>query len=116
MDTELEVLRRRIDYVEGILQGIVAKIGPRREDDGRTHLARVIDVFRNRPGMWLTAAEVAQQAGIDHGSARMVLYSNKETFTTVRISAGRVRWQLNPLQRFQEIIAPEPVMAAALEA
>lgn len=105
METELEELRLRI----GRLEDIVAKIGPKKDEDGRTHLARVLDVLAHAG--WLTAAEIADRAGIDSGSSRMVLYTNKELFTNVRISAGRVKWQISPLHRHVGRVSEGPQLS-----
>lgn len=105
---ELGELRLRIERLEGMLFKVT-----NRDEDGRTHLQRVLDVLRNTPGEWLSASEIAQRATIDPGSARMILYTNREMFASVKISAGRVKWQISPRQRFEQLITPEPALATA---
>lgn len=78
-----------------------------RQDDGKTNCERVIEVLRASDGRWLSASEIAQKAMVDPGSVRMVLYTNKEMFIATRVSAGRVKWQISPRQRFSGALADD---------
>jgi hypothetical protein len=90
-------LQLRVSRLEELVK---ARIRPPRE--GKPHLARVLDVMRARGGDYMTANEIATAAEIDPGAARLVLYEHKnELFISVRISTGRVKWQLSPRARFE---------------
>jgi hypothetical protein len=103
---EINELKLRVERLEALF-----RIGPAPAvTDGRPHIERVLEILRENPAEWLTSSEIAKRAGIDPGAARLVLYANKELFASVRVSAGRVKWQISPLQRFA-CAAAEPALA-----
>jgi hypothetical protein len=103
-------LRLRLERIEELL----GKDRRALDDDDRPHLTRVQEVLEANPGEWLSASEIARRANLEPSSVRVILYGHKDdVFTFVRVTPGRVRWQLRPTTHKESFSQPSPMLVLA---